>query len=1110
MRRFAIISLFLVLLAACQDELSNVDQFEAGLPAALSLDLNVPVAEDLVVTKGINDFESGVSELILILANGNSIANIVDLTGNLSSQSTTTEGGRTYKLVNPVTEGEKGPIMSGTYNIYGVANWSSPFCNITKDEILGVNGISELQNMLAENSNFVVGVTGSQLFPMSGVENGVSLLPMEASAGNSQTAPDGNIISLSLRRLTSHIELKFVNGSSTVDGKNENPTFKPTSYSIYNLPMEAKLISATDNQVETEYGNIENVEFTGSEIQFFMLENVKPAGTNTTYAQRDKWTGEVGATPADKNFTFAPEGSTYLVVEGEYSGTSYFGNVSYTIHLGNFSNTSTDRSIAGVNNFSVNRNEYHKYTITVNGVNSIAAEAAVTTPNDGGDVPAAEGTITVISDKMQFVLDAHYETVMLSFELNKLCANPSMIINTPYTEGAQKYEFTDNLTNLDYKWIHFMAPTSTTQLATYDNTKTCTVETLAQELKEAWNNGNPVKTAPSGSHFIIQGGKVYTTAFIDEYYYENDSDWTNFVNKPNRILILNPDQQVSPDGNSTLYPDYIFSIAQRSIKTTYNLDPTVNAFGIETWNETGRLSFATNNLTYNQKNDYGVTLSDGDGWANTRALWLDSSIITGSGWTKGNWVSANTFGYTAAVSDNLKESHVYAGASVDNLNAFNACLTRNRDEDGDGKIDEDEIKWYLPALEQYTSMWLADDYLTEDTRLFDPATQSYTGNDIMFYTSSQFNKRLYYAAEGASYGKVEDADWASDEQSVRCVRSLKETKAASTPTSENDEANRIITVSYASDKTLRMQTMTGEYTQGHYERSLDNRLPIAFQVATYILGENIPIDSNDPEVTWLTAVSNGASITRTGSGSNYTYTITITFNSQSGITYSVDGTALNPSNGRCSYSFTVTGGRSLSSTTKAIAIKATKDGVTNTVTANVIYSWTSSMWGSGSGSATVSYANTITGGSSASIKTGRGDGVRDKYSLAQLKTSTTLCATNYYEQADGSDLGQWRVPNQRELMLMAQWDYFPEAKHPDLDGVSAANAVYFTSSTFYTNDNGNNNFTYIKNGFTREGSSTMYIRCVRDADHISSDSGNTGGGNGGDNTGDGGNEGGEL
>jgi hypothetical protein len=1106
MKRFGIISIFLLLLTSCQEEMFPENKFEAGLPAALSLDLTVPTANDIAVTKAINDYESEIREFALILANGNSIQNVVDLTGNLQSQSTTTQGGRTYKLANPVTEGLKGAILSGTYTIYGIANWSSPFCNLTLEAIQNFKSVNDLKAALSTNPDLALTVSGSQLFPMSGVNESVNILPIEASAGNTETAPNGNSISISLKRIISRIEFVFKNGNNE-----ESPKFVPTSYSIYNLPKGAKLISSEDNQVNTEYGHQENLEIPGSEIRFFMLENVKPAGSNTSYADRDKWTGPSGASPTEKQFTNAPEGSTFVVVKGEYSGKSYFGHVSYTIHLGNFSGKSTDKSPAGNNNFTINRNEYHKYTVTVKGVNNIAAEAEVETPNNGGDVPAAEGTLTEISNKLQFVLDAHYETVMLSFDLNGLCENPSMIINTPFTNGAEKYSFTDDISNADYKWIHFMAPTSASVLPKYDNTKTCTVDQLAAELKAAWNNGNKLTTAPSGSHYIISGGKVYTTAFIDEYYYEG-KDWTTFVNTDNRILILNPDEEVSPDGNSVLYPDYIFSIAQRSIKTTYNLDPTINAFGIETWNETGRLAFATNSLTYNQKNDYDVTLTEDNGWANSRALWLDSQTITGNGWEKGKWVSTNTFGYTASVADNLKESHVYSGATVDYLNAFNACLTRNRDEDGDGNIDEDEIKWYLPALEQYTSMWLADDYLTEDTRLFDPLTQSYNGNDIMFYTSSQFNRRLYYAAEGASYGKVEDASWASDQQSIRCVRSLKETKAAPTPTSENDKDNRIITVSYASDKTLRMQTMTGEYTKGHYERSLDNRLPIAFQVATYILGENIPIDSDDPEVTWLTAVSNGASITRTGSGSNYTYTITITFNSQSGITYSVDGTALNPgSNGRCSYSFTVTGGRSLSSTTKAIAIKATKDGVTNTVTANVTYSWTSSYFGSGSGSASVSYANTITGGSSASIKTGRGDGVMDKYSLAQLKTSTTLCATNYYEQADGSDLGQWRVPNQRELMLMAQWDYFPEALHPDLDSVSAANAVYFTSSTFYTNDNGNNNFTYIKNGFTREGSSTMYIRCVRDADHISTnpDDGEDGDDEGG-NTGTGGGSGDDL
>lgn len=1100
MKRFGIISIFLLLLTSCQEEMFPENKFEAGLPAALSLDLTVPTANDIAVTKAINDYESEIREFALILANGNSIQNIVDLTGNLQSQSTTTQGGRTYKLANPVTEGLKGAILSGTYTIYGIANWSSPFCNLTLEAIQNFKSVNDLKAALSTNPDLALTVSGSQLFPMSGVNESVNILPIEASAGNTETAPNGNSISISLKRIISHIEFVFKNGNNE-----ESPKFVPTSYSIYNLPKGAKLISSEDNQVNTEYGHQENLEIPGSEIRFFMLENVKPAGSNTSYADRDKWTGPSGASPTEKQFTNAPEGSTFVVVKGEYSGKSYFGHVSYTIHLGNFSGKSTDKSPAGNNNFTINRNEYHKYTVTVNGVNNIAAEAEVETPNNGGDVPAAEGTLTEISNKLQFVLDAHYETVMLSFDLNGLCENPSMIINTPFTNGAEKYSFTDDISNADYKWIHFMAPTSASALPKYDNTKTCTVDQLAAELKAAWNNGNKLTTAPSGSHYIISGGKVYTTAFIDEYYYEG-KDWTTFVNTDNRILILNPDEEVSPDGNSVLYPDYIFSIAQRSIKTTYPLDPTINAFGIETWNETGQLSFATNAHSYNQQKDYDVTLTNGDGWANTRALWLQSSTITGASWTTGNWVGADSFGYTSAVSNNLKESHVYTGNGVKNLNGFNACLTRNRDEDGDGKIDEDEIKWYLPALEQYSSIWLADDYLTEDTRLFDPATQSYDAADVMFFTSSSFGKRLYYANEGASYGKVENAEWASIEQSVRCMRSLKETKAAPTPTSGNDPDNRIITVSGASDHTLRAQIMTGEYTKGHYERSTDNRLPKAFQVAKVDLGMNVPIGETVtiPATTWLKVNTGSTKCTRSGSRWNYKYTYTLVITPIDGDTYKIDSSELNAGN---SYTYTTS---ALSSKSTKLTVSVTKsDGRARDIAVTLTYSNSSS-----SNYVSIAYtgstpAETIYEGET--IPSGAGTGNRDKYSVQTLKSADALCAKSYYESADMSDLGQWRVPNQRELMLMAQWDYFPEAVHPDLDGVSEAAAVYYTSSTFYTYAEGNKNFTYVKNGFTIWPYETLFIRCVRDADHISTnpDDGEDGDDEGG-NTGTGGGSGDDL
>lgn len=98
--------------------------------------------------------------------------------------------------------------------------------------------------------------------------------------------------------------------------------------------------------------------------------------SNMKYADRDKWTGSPGSTAEEKTWINAPQNSTFVVISGTYSGigsdgNTYTGNVSYTIHLGDFSN-GPDGSMG---NFSVERNSSYTYTITVKGVDKIIAEA---------------------------------------------------------------------------------------------------------------------------------------------------------------------------------------------------------------------------------------------------------------------------------------------------------------------------------------------------------------------------------------------------------------------------------------------------------------------------------------------------------------------------------------------------------------------------------------------------------------------------------------------------------------------------------------------------------------------------------------------------------------
>ena len=807
-------------LAGCQKEMSET-KFESGLPASLDVLINLGKGSDVVMTRGIYDYESEINELMLIMFSEEGRKMVIDLTGKLDAGSAVTDrelgDSRTYKLTAPVTTDIDGnPILSGIYEIYAVANWSSPFCGLTKDKLAAMDKAA-LAAAVASNSGLATGVTGSQKFPMTGHVTGQKVVPDAEKTETNKTS-----IEVSLKRLISHIEFKFVNGQSQVTtGVNENPQFVPHSYSVYNLPKKAFLMSRkTDIAPEGNifegnvYGNVKDIEVTGSGgIEFFMLENVQAAGTSTTYEARDVWTGTQGAAPENKTWTNAPANSTFIVVKGEYTGASYIGNVEYTIHLGNFS----ARTAESYKNFTVNRNEYQKYTVTVNGVSKIVAEVTGTEQQ-----PGAEGVITAVSNQTNLVLDSHYESCLLKFSLSG-CQNPTIIVKSPYN-AMNRYEVLDAngaikaLSGVDYGWVRFGKPASTTSLNAYpaNGDGLVDIRQLALELKTAEANN-----ATTADHFLISGGKVYVQAYVDEYYYSKRPDngkkasWPEFVNAENRVLILNPTSKTSADGNSTLYPTYLFQISQRSIRTTYKTDnASIEAFGIETWNETGRSDFGS----------AGAVADDAEsksyGWQNNRTM-------LGTSWPP----AATTLGYTTSVTSNDKSAHVYytEGVGTASLNGYNACMARNRDENGDGVIDDTELKWYLPAINQYLLLWCGEEYLYGDTRLVDPADISkitetdYNAGVYNLYNSSYAHE--YWAVEGVSYGPA-----GPQSCGVRCIRNLKTYNAKTQPISS--VSGNTITITGV--RSLRQQAMSGEYAS-HNDRDPENNLYKAFEVATSYL-----------------------------------------------------------------------------------------------------------------------------------------------------------------------------------------------------------------------------------------------------------------------------------
>ena len=1074
--RFSILAALMVLLASCQDELFPSTHVKEGLTTTVDFSISVPAAEEVAVTKAsVAASESEIMELMLIMFEKGGRKMVLDLKPYMDA-GTVTEGYRNYTLTRPIDADKYGnPVLSGTYRVYAIANWSSSFSTLS-----GLDQLTEgeLKEQIATNPGFVYNISGAERFPMSSITDNVII----ENDGKSS-------LQIRLKRLMARIEFEFKNGTNAT----ENPNFIPTSYTIYNIPSKANLFSKANNAISglanTDFGKSAEISLSAKSFEFFMLENVqtaKQAGCDTQ-AKREQWTGgarEVNTSPENKNFIYAPDYGTFVVVKGTYTSKSYIGDASFTIHLGNFSEKTNTANGKDYSNFKVNRNERQIYKVTVNGVNSIVTE--VTNQTEGQ--PGAEGALAETAQNV-FVLDAHYEKVMM--DLTGLGSPAYLFVDTPYCQDNKGQAHVDltqitkanlDALGLDYKWVKFIKPSTASDFPTYNSSNAGDIHDLVNDI-----------IAGTARYYTVIDGKTMTAAFVDEYFYENKPDgsvakWTEFVNTDNRTMSIRPGIEYSQDGNSSLVQNSHIELSQRSIKTTYSFDgkdPVENAvyvpFGIETWDETGKNYFYGSSQTSSSGNNYNVDgLTDGNGWNNT---WL---------FTNGQ-VPANPSkaGYLTSVSDNSKESHVYSAytalAESSRAKGYNACLLRNRDENNDGKITGGELKWYLPAIDQYTNIWLSEDLLHEDTQLFDRANLSSASDALnknsVYYTSSAYEKRLYWALEGASYGRAYGSSYDNATNGVRCVRNLvskdKDGLYDDVPSSLTELNGNIISAQNIT--AVRTITHTGEYGINHRERSEDNKLPGAFEVAKVYLGETIGAGTGNlvtiPAKTWLVLNTGKCNGTRGGSilSGGYTYSLTISISPIEGDSYTCNGTALNSGNG---YTATFNNGSS-----KTLTVMVTKaDGSRKSIPVTFEFSWTGSY-------DDVDYdgedpEQTIYDGE---ILTGNGTGSKDKFSIGSFN-ATDLCSAGYYQQPDKSDLGMWRVPNQREFMLMLQYDLLIS---DDNEGCISST---FLNGTFKTQP-----FSTYNGGITLDNrASSLYVRCVMDAQVIGGDD------SGDDNTGEGG------
>lgn len=712
---------------------------------------------------------------------------------------------------------------TGTAYIYAIANAITSQYQVTETDAKEITNIDEtdLSSSNLTREKFLAATYSRQAgsydprdntFLMSGYVNNGRPVTIRRKTGGTGVAEivsptDDKDKRLKLFKVFSKNKLTIETGN---DAAGNAISFDPDYMEIHNVPKTVALLpyGTTD---ASDFETFERVVLDEKYLNFYLPENLQSKNKKNTISvwnDREKNT----YSDAGKSFVNAPDNATYLVVHGRYRAGSYVGNVAYTIHLGDF-------GISGrIDNFDVCRNYSYEYKLKINGVNNFIAEAKK--EGDGTsakDDPGSEGIVIKTTAAGMLHADCHYEARVMKFnkdEVKGLIDNNFgyiLKIHTIFGEseclivtGDGVYEATQYyldkssgkvpkpLTKLnddgtladpssllvggageaDFNWVHFVKNTGADPSSSPSNSPGCLITSnhtkqnvcaypgtdktmsVFQFLKKLY----VAASTDNANGFFDSDGNVYVTCFIDENYYA-DREWTKYANQTDsRRLYIANDFQLSKDGKSS-YAEAKYVIEQNSIWTFYRLDNSLKPYGVETISEEEEIeNFSVNYSGYSSYQD------NWNGYTVASKYYKDNSL-----YTPGDAIKIRS----ASPSDPAKQD-LYT-------DAYRACMSRNRDENGNGNIDADEVKWYLATVDQYKGLWIGESVLPTDAKLFQPVESNWKKlnekyksssdrglQDWHFFTSSKM--AVFWPEEGASTSEYPlNYSYASK---VRCVRTL--------------------------------------------------------------------------------------------------------------------------------------------------------------------------------------------------------------------------------------------------------------------------------------------------------------------------------------------------
>lgn len=591
----------------------------------------------------------------------------------------------------------------------------------------------------------------------------------------------------------------------------------------------------------TDFVDFEDFATDGtSEFSFYMMENRQvPKNIPTKYNDRsrslktsndlnDKCSVSYTVNGVEHSrdirmFEYANDFSTYVVVTGYVemelknndAGNVLGGDVEYLIHLGDWGKS--------IDNYNIERNTSYTYTVTINSVDNIILE--VETSKNGAEFkeeqPGATGQVTIAKEEIA-LCDCHYVSKTISFRLSNFFKNGNVeaencivdeltwSVKTPFGEGEPSSTGDMDFSSyLDYKWLHFRLNKKDSSGKYLETRRKYTPrefesKDVYQENKE--DDGTPgvagyhndgAMTVPELCLFIknevkkyldnnlttcafdndTEGPKITLTVFVDEYYYDKNpitgetrSDlWKWFVNQDDRKLHILCNSEKSKDMESSSTGSVV-TIQQSSIQCVYNTDPSYTdlktAWGVENRDEfDGKLLVYSNttsgknrgnnkqlNGLYNSCKEWGLKFGDSE---------------------KSKWSTYMDF--------EVKNDSPQLKSGYENMRY--ACMNRNRDNNGNGKIDREEVRWYLAAINQLVGMYVGDGLLNSNTKLYCKSPEDKASYDFnkwqqhivssTMYGSNSDDPTILWAEEGISTGNFMYSEKNCVKgTAIRCVRNL--------------------------------------------------------------------------------------------------------------------------------------------------------------------------------------------------------------------------------------------------------------------------------------------------------------------------------------------------